>query len=283
MASKPRTRRSTGRAMAGEAPRTVTPAAPDAVARPATYRSAMERLRALGPTFSIEQLCLLQDLPREAAQTYVSRWMAAGHLRSAGPRVGFYANLVVAPDLADSDDWLVQALLHTYKAPVRIGASVLNEHGWITQHPHEVQVAVLGPANRSKVDGFEVLARPRTWFERVHDSLLVGDGAGGGAIRARPRRDLATLPPAPQLRSLPPALALADVFGSTGQGGLWQPDRDDLEVPEQAWPQVKAAFELLRVEMPQWMRRDCDAALAEGEAESGSAEPAEMARPRMRA
>jgi predicted transcriptional regulator of viral defense system len=172
--------------------------------------SAFERLRKLPQTFSLEQMCLLSDLDKPQALKYVSRWTQSGMLATAGPRVGFYANLVVAPQLAQQSQWRDLALLHVYPTAVIAGISALNAAGWTTQHPHQTHVAVLAPANRACVDGFDITPRPRRWYGAVHE----------GIERAVNPGDLARLEP---------AWALADLWS---RDDAWHPDPDDLDLPD---------------------------------------------------
>jgi hypothetical protein len=225
-------------------------------APPSGYVSAAERLRALPLTFSIEQMCTLQGLSKAVGLKYLSRWAQAGSVRSAGPRAGFYANLVRAPELAESNDWLAAAMLHVYPSATVIGASVLNAAGWITQHPHAVQVAVLAPANRSSVWGFEPSPRARRWFVRMGDLI----------VRPRAARP-AGFEHAPQLPQLTPAAALADLFASSpsspsgASNSPWLPDEDDIEIPDEALGDVVHAFMIMKAPMPQWLQLQCQGML----------------------
>lgn len=194
---------------------------------PERRESAIARLRALPQTFSIEQLCLLSRLTPELARKYASRWSQAGLIRPAGPRAGYYANLVAAPQLARENGWLAAALLHTYPSATIVGASVLDPAGWVTQRPHQTHIAVLAPARRAQIDAFDVTPRSRSWFERTHP--FVEKGAFG-------------------MRALRPAMALADMYA---RRSAWHPDPDDLEIPEGDLPEVAQAFAALETQPPE--------------------------------
>lgn len=192
-----------------------------------TYKSALDRLRELPPTFSLEQLVLLCDLDKRLAAKYASRWAEAGLIRMAGERTGFYANLVVAPQMRHENDWLVQALLNDYPTATIVGASVLNPAGWITQRSHQTQIAALAPARRARIEGFDVTPRSLGWYERT--APFAEPGAWG-------------------MRALRPAMALADMYT---QPRAWHPDEDDLEIPEEDLAEVALAFSALGAEPPE--------------------------------
>lgn len=248
------------------------PAAATAAAH--THTSAITRLRTLPSTFSIEQMCTLLGLPKEIGLTYASRWVRAGHLRPAGARTGFYANLVRAPHFAQSDDWLAGALLHVYPSAIVAGASVLNAEGWITQHPHDTQVAVLAPANRSSVHGYDTMPRSRRWFITMdtnrwvdspllrlrHESGRLGTGKAGRTASLAQAAHGSAAAQDPAIVNLPrlhPAAALADLFSSPS---CWHPDEDDLEIPDNELDAVATAFNALHTPMPPWLAQRCDQA-----------------------
>lgn len=221
-----------------------TPAAP--IGSPGQRLSAFERLRSLPKSFSIEQLSLLCDLAPHMAAKYASRWIEAGLIVPAGPRVGYYANLVADPAQSRSSAWRTQALLYTYPSATVVGASVLASAGWVTQIPRETQIAVLAPARRARIDGFDVSARTRRWFERTHAFCRPGEQG---------------------LRELTPAMALADAYA---RADTWHPDPDDLEIPTEELPELVSAFGALGAAMPEHLRELVDGDMA-GDAAASAA------------
>jgi hypothetical protein len=84
-----------------------------------------------------------------------------------------------------------------YPSAVLSGESVLHNAGWMTPIPANVSVAVLSRRSYAKLDGFEITGRPKSWFLRVHPSIV-----------APYQAEFSTY----GMRTLPPALALADLY-----------------------------------------------------------------------
>lgn len=188
-------------------------------------RSSIDLLRRLDPVFDLADVVrVLRDTappgaPIDArtelktATQYCWRWSKLGYARMGGPRLGVYYNLIREPEYGRHlGDLVLKAIS---RPAVVAGASALNHHGWTTQMPHrlEIAVAVSGklPTIR-QIDDVTLAPRPRRWFERAFS-------------RAEP---------GPQgLPTLPPEYALVDVVRLRADGvddPLWLPDPDDISI-----------------------------------------------------
>ncbi len=192
-------------------------------------RSSVAVLRDLPPVFDLSTFSRLVDVERDVAKTYLSRWSKSGLVIPAGPRAGIYYNAVAVPDA--SDRFAARALRMAYPSALVTGETVLHRAGWTTQIPHASVVAVLERRSYVRIDGFEIRGRTRDWYV---------------AARAACGRE----PDPDGLPSVTPAFALADGFAH--EDG-WRPDPDDLDVDDDAWPDVVAAFGSLGAAPPEWL------------------------------
>lgn len=187
--------------------------------------SAVQRLMTLPDAFSLNLAATLMGVDRGVAKVYLSRWSAAGYLKSSGPRTGFYFN--VLKNRQAESECLVQAILHVHPTAMARGATVLHACGATTQVPHQVDVAVLAPANRAHTDGFMEWPKSRRWYDTVSEFKSASGVLG--------------------LPSLTPEAALADMYSTPDD---WHPDIDDLEVDEINWGRFQVACERLGIDVP---------------------------------
>lgn len=198
--------------------------------------SAVKRLLVLPDAFSLATCATLLGVTNGAARVMLARWTAANYVQPSGSRTGFYFN--VLKNRNAPDECLARAIKHIYPSAMVRGATVLHAAGKTTQVPHQIDVAVLGRADRAKTTGFSERAKPRRWYATLH-GMWDKDGLFG-------------------LPALQPEAALADLYATEGD---WHPDVDDLEVDELDWPKFKAACDILGIEVPEQLRDLVDAAL----------------------
>lgn len=191
-------------------------------------KSSVERLRELPEVFTLAAVASLGAMSKKAATVYLARWTSAGLAEASGPRSGVYFNLIKRPEI--TGEMRLKALLSTYPSAVLIGESVLHGAGWTTQIPRKVSVAVISRKTYAQVNGFEVSGRPLSWFRKVHGELLAPAEAEF---------------PTYGLRTLPPALALADLYGTRG---AWHPDPDDLDIDDAQMEEVMEAGRIIDVD-----------------------------------
>jgi hypothetical protein len=173
-------------------------------------QSAIKRLRRLPPVFTLNDMSLGEGMTPGAARVTLARWNADGLARPAGPRLGLWYNLVTAPSGADEE--LGTVLKRQFGAAVLIGPSVLNDHGWTTQAPRSLTVAVPTARSHPCVDGASTYPRPAAWFSLVHRAWRRGARGRNG------------------LPSLPPEFALADALCHADCLHHLAPD--DIEIPQ---------------------------------------------------
>jgi hypothetical protein len=190
-----------------------------------------DRLKQMPEVFTNTTGMRLMDLDETVFKNYMHRWAKAGYIKASGPKTGVYFNLIANPN-ADKDH-AITALQLTYPTAILRGESVLNAAGWTTQIPRQTTVAVLNNRKEAAVEGFVVSPRSKSWLIKIHPERLGANDA-----------DFSTY----GLPSLPPALALADLW--LDKGG-WHPDPDDLDVEPEQWVEVKRAFQLLNLEVPE--------------------------------
>ncbi|MCZ8254451.1 MAG: hypothetical protein O9327_02065 [Polaromonas sp.] len=191
--------------------------------------SAVQRLMALPDAFSLNVAATLMDVDKEVAKVYLSRWSTAGYIQSSGPRTGFYFNVLKNRQAAS--DCLPQAILHVHPTALVRGATVLHAAGVTTQITHQVDVAVLAPANRAHTNGFVEWPKPHRWYVAVNEFKST-DGLMG-------------------LPSLDTEAALADMYATPGD---WHPDVDDLEVDDIDWGRFKVACERFGIDVPSQLK-----------------------------
>lgn len=196
----------------------------------AANMSGIDRLRRLPEVFTLSAMASVGSMSRKMATVYLSRWTAAGLVEASGPRSGVYFNLIRNPEI--SGEMRLKALLATYPSAILAGETVLHNAGWTTQIPRQTSVAVISRRSYAQLNGFEVSGRPRSWFMKVHPWLLKPEEAEF---------------PTYGLRSLPPAFALADLYGTKG---AWHPDPDDLDIEDDQMEAVAEAARILDVDLP---------------------------------
>ena len=198
--------------------------------------SAIDRLRSLPEAFTLAAFRRLTGFSENAAAVCLHRWKTRDLIEPAGERAGIYFNKLKVPQ---PDTILrVEALLYEYPSAILCGESVLHAAGWITQIPAQLTVAVLLRPTYVSFRGFEIRGRPLSWFIAVH-----GDVSAQGNDRVY------------GMRALPPALALADLYGDAN---AWHPDPDDLDVPSDQVGEVFSASERLRISLPAPLREALD-------------------------
>ena len=194
-----------------------------------TRVSAVQRLLSLPDAFSLNLCATLLGVEKGVAKVYLSRWAAAGYVKASGPRTGFYFN--VLKNRNSTAECLPQSILHVHPTAIVRGATVIHATGMTTQVTHQIDVAVLAPANRAHTDGFVEWPKPRRWYVALQNMKLK-DGLFG-------------------LPALQPEAALADMYATPND---WHPDIDDLEVDELDWMKFKVACEGLGIEVPEQLR-----------------------------
>lgn len=191
----------------------------------ATYTGAIERLRLLPEVFDLNTAVLVLRTTRASARVMLTRWADRGFVEHAGPRAGLYLRRFESQ--MERGEQLQRALRMLYPSATLMGATVLHAAGWTTQIPARLQVAVEARPSYTALAGIDLHPRSVEWFRLVH-------GAGGFEA---PNSESAR-----GLRALKPAWALADL---QGRDGVWQPDEDDLDLPEGAQDEITEASRLL--------------------------------------
>ncbi len=179
------------------------------------YRRSYDVLRELPPVFSLREMELLTGQAYPVCRLALHRWRRRGWIKDLGPRTGVYFNLLKDPKAWGN--YLPDALRKLFPGAVVIGPSVLHDHGWTTQIPQLLHVAV--PARRSlpQLHGVHLVGRPRRWYRQVAPYLQPGSSG---------------------LPELPPAMALADCLRYRDS---WVPDADDLELGEMSAQELATA------------------------------------------
>jgi hypothetical protein len=185
--------------------------------------SALTRLRELPEAFTFAGFCKLSRFSNNAASVCLRRWKKKGLIEPAGERAKIYFNKLRSPQVDSA--LRVAALSFEYPSAVLCGESVLHASGWITQIPAQLSVVVLSRPSYVSLRGFDIRGRPISWFRKIHPLL---ESSAEERVY--------------DLRALPPALALADLYADPDG---WHPDTDDLDIPAQAHDSVFSAFELL--------------------------------------
>jgi len=197
--------------------------------------SAIQYLTQLPEVFDLGHFVLLASTTPVSAKVMLSRWAAQGLIAHAGPHSGIYYKRLAQQ--SSIDDQRACAILTLYPAAMVSGPSVLHAHGWTTQIPRSLHVNV--PATSRGVQLFDVALtrRPMKWFARVHEQK---------ALALDHESTLATGGAWDRLRKLTPAWALVDLLAHADG---WQPDPDDLDIPEAAHDAVRHAAECLGVDI----------------------------------
>lgn len=192
---------------------------------------AVARLRSLPESFTFAGFCRLTSFSANAAAACLRRWKTKQLIETAGDRAGIYFNKLKCPVVDSSHR--IDALLYQYPTAILCGESVLHATGWITQIPARLSVAVMSRPSFVSFYGFEIHARPLSWFKKVHRILTA---MGNAKIYG--------------MRALPPSLALVDLYADPK---AWHPDIDDLDIPTEQFDAALSAGNVLNVELPRFL------------------------------
>ncbi|QYY33612.1 hypothetical protein K2O51_31805 (plasmid) [Cupriavidus pinatubonensis] len=171
--------------------------------------NSVKTLRSMPPVFSLQDMAKLLDKDHPAVKANVARWKEQGLVRAVGPRLGLYYNLVTHPNWEENRALAVKM---AYPSAIVIGPTVLHRHGWITQIPQSLSIAVLNDGSHPSMEGVEVFKRSMRWYRKF--------SPWGEPIYGLP--------------ALTPENALLDCMENASIR-LWCPNVDDLdefEVPE---------------------------------------------------
>lgn len=168
--------------------------------------SARSRLLELPEAFHCNQLTLRYGFPKETSGVFLSRWERAGLVKKAGPRSGWWFNLVRNQNAPAA--CRMNVLLAEHPRAVVGGATVLHDCGWTDQIPARTDVLIPGKRNPSTMYGFNVRPAGERWLG-LAQPRFVRDGS---------------------IPRLPAADALIELlFFAKGQ---WSPKPDDLDESE---------------------------------------------------
>lgn len=184
---------------------------------------ARERLLAFPEWFTQTTAAGLLQITPEATTVYLSRWKQAGLIESFGRRTGVYFNRVRCPE--SIEHLRIPALRYLYPDATLIGDSVLHAHGWITQIPSALHVAILPKPTTVSPDGVRIETRSEAWFRALGKHLIPANKGTAGL----------------GLREISPAAALADLR-LHGR----EPDPDDLYLEDEDWEAVRELADTLR-------------------------------------
>jgi len=126
-----------------------------------------------------------------------------------------------------------------YPDAVLRGESVLHNAGWTTQIPQRLNIAVLERRSYITINEATLAPKKQAWYNTVRPYLL----------RPTNRDNIATF----GFPALPPALALADLYSKSGIKD-WHPGPDDLDIEDSDWKDVKKAFDILELAVPERYR-----------------------------
>lgn len=190
--------------------------------------STVQRLLSMPAIIDIDML-VREGMSRETAKNWAQRAVDRKMIDPAGPRLGIYYNLI--KDRAGRSRHLGDLLIREFSTPVVIGASAINAHGWTTQMPRHLEIAVPVTHNRRRVPqvfGAILVPRSLLWYKRIAGHVT-NTGLYG-------------------LPLLDPEYALADCYRYRD---TWVPDPDDIDISDATAEHVSglvAALEEMRVE-----------------------------------
>ena len=190
--------------------------------------STINRLLSMPAIIDINML-MREGMSRETAKNWAQRAADRQMIDPAGPRLGVYYNLI--KDRAGRKKYLGELLIREFSTPVVIGATAINAHGWTTQMPRQLEVAVPVTHNRRRspqVYGAFIVPRSLLWYKRVAGHVT-NTGLYG-------------------LPLLDPEYALADCYRYRD---TWVPDPDDIDISDATSEHVSglvAALEEMKVE-----------------------------------
>lgn len=177
---------------------------------------ALDRLLKLPEVFSLHDLSKdtfnMASLRPETAKKFVLRMCDRGYIQPAGPRTGYYYNLV--KDSMGYANRKLEVAELMYPEAIVIGHNVLHNYGWITQIPRTFDVAIDGSRRSvAQIDGVSLRRRNADWFAcRQEDDSILRYGESPFYID-----------------SLTPRAALEDI---RIHQDMWVPERDDLFIPD---------------------------------------------------
>jgi hypothetical protein len=144
--------------------------------------SVVDRLRVLGPVFSLQDMVLHFDITSDQASVYMNRWAQTPNIKKFGPGVAF--NLLFHPDAEEKH--MGFALNKVLRRPfMMIGGSSLYHSGWTTQVHHQMEIAV--PVMRGKTSlpklscGITLVPRSVRHFNKLN-AQINPDASGGENI-----------------------------------------------------------------------------------------------------
>jgi len=182
------------------------------------YNKSFELLRdRLPDVFDLRDVAIALKTERKLAKIYCSRWVTRKMAAPLGPRAGVFFNLVRDPsaDKTKLKDGVDKLIRHRV---VVIGATALHQHGWTTQRPQSIEMAVpVGGPDRTypEMKGITTVLRKREWFHAVKSSCEIGiDG----------------------FYTVSPEIALVDAIMTGGKSGIWRPDPSDIDLPSDVEP-----------------------------------------------
>jgi hypothetical protein len=179
--------------------------------------SSIDRLRTLPALFRGSDLTVRFEWDSKTASHYLWLWKQRHLIEALGGHSDVYANVLIVPKA----DW-ESALRMAIPSAVLIGIEVLRRAGWTTQIPSRPTVAVDNTQRVFKVERFDVVRRPPSWFATIEKGII-DHGVG--------------------LPSLTPAWALADMLKHEpwGECGLWPDDVDSDAMTPKDRTQLKSA------------------------------------------
>jgi len=211
-----------------------------AVRRPkgASRTSALEHLQRLPDVFDMGHFCLQANIAPASAKVMLSRWAAQGLIAHAGPHAGIYYKRLAPRDTPDEQR--ACAILSLYPGAVVQGPSVLHAHGWTTQIPRQLHIAAPNDSRVVQLFEVDIYWRPRRWFIAMHEHKTHALDAKTELLQKNEASGENTAWNA--LKQLTPAWALVDLLRY--QDG-WQPDPDDLDIPESSHAAILQAADTL--------------------------------------
>ncbi|WP_432263553.1 hypothetical protein [Cupriavidus sp. TMH.W2] len=125
--------------------------------------NSFKTLGRMPAVFSLRDISKLLDRDHAAVKATVARWKDQGMVKAAGQRLGLYYNLVRHPNWEENRALAVKM---AYPSAVVIGPNVLHRHGWITQIPQALAIAVLNDGSHPSMDGVELFKRSMRWYRK---------------------------------------------------------------------------------------------------------------------
>lgn len=139
--------------------------------------TALRRLSSLDEVFHVRDLMKNRGktpgLDASGARRFLAQMVEARFVQPAGPRLGFYYNLLRnarAPHMR-----ALYIVGQIYAEAIAIGPNVLHHYGWIQECSECFHVAVSRERERfPKIQGVEIHPRSREWFKSQHrnDAIL---------------------------------------------------------------------------------------------------------------